>query len=130
MEVNSKLILLEQLKLCYPKTEIIHNTEKREEIIIKDIPYKGIRIEITGRIDIQFKEFDKIEYDAICTYFKPRLKYNDCRIFYNSAQINIYLDKKFSNNKKGNFEKAMWSYKVIEYFISQINVLILNILEE
>ena len=50
METNSKLILLEQLKLCYPKTEIIHNTEKREEIItiLKNIGYTYVTLDLGG----------------------------------------------------------------------------------
>jgi hypothetical protein len=130
MESDNKLLLLEQLKLSYPKADIHHNVEKRDEIIINDIPFKGIKIEITGRIDIYFKGFDKLEYSAISTYFKPRLKYPECRIFYNPPQLNIYLDKKFTNNVKGNFEKTMWTFNVLEYFNKQIISLTEKILDD
>ena len=130
MENNSKLLLLEQIKLSFPKADIIHNADKRDEIVINDVPFKNIKVEISGRLDIYFRGFDKVDFGALSTYFKPRLKYDDCRIFYNSAQLNIYLDKKFSNDKKGNFEKAMWTFRVFEYFKGQIKSLVEEILED
>ena len=128
MQNNSKLILLDQIKLSYPNNVVSHNVDNRDEILIKDFPFENIKMEISGRLDIYFGGFDKVDFESLSTYFKPRLKHKDCRIFYNSLQLNIYMDKQFNNDKKGNFEKAMWTFRVLEFFKGQIKTTINEIL--
>ena len=127
--MDYKELLVEQIKLAYPESEIVSNVQNRDEIKIINFPFDGIEIEITGRFDIHFRQFDLIDFKALSTYLKPRLKFEDIRIFYNAKQLNIYLDRKFTKSSKGNFEKAMWTFLVIEYFVSEIKRIIYKLNE-
>lgn len=128
MESNNKLLLLEQIKLSFSKAEISQQTEKNAsgDIVINNLPFKGISITISYRIDIDFTDFKEVDYLALVTYFRPRLKQEDCRIFYNKV-IMIYLDKKFPLDKKGEFENGMWTFRVLEYFINKIKSILEDI---
>ena len=130
MIIEHKQLLIEQFRLGYPTSKITSSTSngKINGISIFNIPYDGIKIVMHERIDFNFDGFDKIEFTALSTYFEPRLKYEDVKIFYNEKQLNIYLYKKFSKDSKGEFEKAMWTYEVIEYFINSIKKIVDQIL--
>jgi len=130
MKKSSTQFLVDQVKVSFPSVNIIYPENDIGTIVINDMPFKGIKIELSSRLDINFINFDKIDYSALDTHFKPRLKYNGCRIFFNSKRLNIYLDKKFSNDNKGEFEKAMWQFRVLEFFTSQIKTLIEDILDQ
>lgn len=129
--MEHKQLLIEQFSLAYPTSKItsITSNGKINGISIIDVPYEGIKIVMNERVDFDFGGFDQIDFSDLSTYLKPRLKYEDVKIFYNKRQLNIYLYKKFSKDSKGEFEKAMWTFRVTEYFITSIKKIVDQILE-
>ncbi|MBD0824433.1 hypothetical protein [Aestuariibaculum marinum] len=112
-------LLQEQLALTYPESELKLSDNKLE---LFDVPYKGIRIEKAVELYVNFENYDTIAFEALATYFKPRLKFKDARFYYQefNKTISIYTDKKFTKDKIGDFEMAMWYAKLIDHIVKEI----------
>ncbi|MBF8149258.1 hypothetical protein ITJ86_05085 [Winogradskyella sp. F6397] len=111
--------LLEQLKISYPKSK---TTEKGTFIYLLDTPYKGISISINDGLYVDLKHFDLVEFSSLAIYLESRIKTEDIRLYHKTSNksISFYFYKKFSEGSKGEFEKAMWTFKVIEKLVDNI----------
>lgn len=127
--MNYKELLQEQLQLQFQKGKI---SLDGDILSIKGIPFKGIEIHHNEGLNISFMSFDVIDFKYLNTYFEPRLKFSETRIYYrpSSKSISVYVDKKFTKGNKGAFEKAMWFSEMIGYFIKEIEDIISKVILE
>jgi hypothetical protein len=126
--VKNKDWLLKQLKLEYPKGDI---SQKGISIYLEDVPYKGISIKHDNGLYVNLKKFDIVEFTALATYLEPRIKQEDIDVYYTERDktISYYFYKEFNGGNKGEFEKAMWTFKIIENLINNLVSLRNKILE-
>jgi len=112
--------LLDQLKASYPGVDISHDSDKRDEIHIVNFPCDGVDMEISGKFEAFFSKFDKVNYLSLQTYWQPRLKHEGTRILFDPKKLCILLDRKFPDTEQGQFERAMWTFRVIDYIQKEI----------
>ena len=62
-------------------------------------------------------------------YLGPRLKQADTRVFCKNYEksIMVYFDKSFSSDSKGNFERAMWTFQIIDNLIKDFTNVVVKI---
>lgn len=123
-ELTYKQHLLAQLKAAYPSLEIVHDSDKRDELKIRNFPATNINMEISGKCEVYFDKFGQIDYACLQTYWQPRLKHEGTRILFDPKKICILFDRKFPDTKKGRFEKAMWTFRVVDYIKQEISCII------
>ncbi|SHJ63799.1 hypothetical protein SAMN04487911_12840 [Arenibacter nanhaiticus] len=124
--MDSKDWLLEQLKVAYQKSDI---SQTGAFIDLVDIPYKGISIKHSNGLYISFKHFDLVEFYALSIYLESRIKQEDIRVYCKEydKSIWVYFDKKFTEGSKGDFEKAMWTFKIIDNLIKDITNVVIKV---
>lgn len=106
-------ILIDQLKIAYPKFQTEQKEGKILNMYLDNFPSEGIKVIIyDSALTIDFKGLKLIPFEMIQIFFFERLKFGETALYeYNSKkELTLY----FRNRKSTPFKEAMWKYGIFK----------------